>query len=195
MKKNSNEYLDFGKETFLVLKNDIVAIVSTSCLPLIQHYTWCREGTGYLMSRTYGHAVKLHRLVIGAKKGEYVDHIDGDKINNTLSNLRICTKQQNEFNQKLRTDNTTGYRGVSYHRQSNKYRACINIGGKQIHLGLFESPHEAARAYNLKAVELYGEYARINNLFKYKGANPPQNHIKQIDNMRAHYGKRTSAKG
>jgi hypothetical protein len=162
MRNNTNEYLDFGKETVLVLKSGVAALVSALSVPLIEKYTWCQEGTGYIMSRTTSRAVKLHRLITGAHEGEYVDHIDGDPLNNTIENLRICTKQQNEFNQKRRIDNTSGYRGVCSYGKDGKYRAYINVSGKYIHIGVFDSSEEAAKAYDCKAAELYGEFARFN---------------------------------
>jgi len=162
MKRNKNQYINFGDETVLVLKSGISVLISTVSVALVKPYTWCREGTGYIMSRSTGKAVKLHRLIMDAKQGDFVDHIDGDPLNNTLANLRRCTKQQNEFNQKIRVDNKTGFRGVSYNPMCGKYRACVCINGKQIHLGLYESPRDAAKAYNAKAIVIFGEYARLN---------------------------------
>lgn len=164
MKRNTNKYVVLGDETLLILKNGYISRVSTVSLPLIKEYTWCREGTGYFMTRTSGKALKLHRVILEANGSGFVDHIDGDICNNTLGNLRLCSKQQNEFNTKMRSDNKTGYRGVCFHFRSQKYRATITYCGKQIHLGLFENPVEAAKVYNKNAIRLFGEFARLNKV-------------------------------
>ncbi|MCQ4648928.1 HNH endonuclease [Blautia marasmi] len=163
-KRNKNFYITDGDITYLMLKNHRFAIVNTADVELIKAYTWCIEGTGYVMSRTMGNAVKLHRIIMSANKDEFVDHIDGDPLNNVRSNLRICRKQQNEFNQKIRCDNTSGYKGVSLIKKTGKYRAYINKDGKRIELGVYPNAELAAKVYNQKARELFGEYARINSI-------------------------------
>lgn len=159
---NRNEYLIGTDITIIRMKGGKECLVSTEVFERLWPYTWCVEGTGYAMSRTSGQAVKMHRLIMGAKEGEYVDHIDGNPLNNTLGNLRLCKKQQNEFNQKIRTDNTSGYKGVSLLKESGRYRAYINKNRIRYELGIFLTKEEAALAYNRKAVELFGEYARLN---------------------------------
>jgi len=164
MNNNQNEYFIGEKETVIKMKGGKACRISAECFEKVWPYTWCVEGTGYVMSRTSGRAVKLHRLIMNARKGEYVDHIDGDRLNNTLENLRICRKQQNEFNQKIRRDNSTGYKGVSFFKARGKYRAYINKDRKRYELGLFEKKEDAALAYNEKAIELFGEFARLNEI-------------------------------
>lgn len=163
---NSNIYVIGNVESLLILKNNQKVRVLTESLEKIRSYTWCIEGTGYVMSKTFGKAVKLHRVITGAGKGEFVDHRDGDVKNNTLDNLRICTKQQNEFNTKIRADNTTGFKGVSFNKKRNKYRSYIVYCGKQISLGEYQYKVDAAKVYNKKALELFGEFARLNDLTK-----------------------------
>ena len=78
----------------------------------------------------------LHRFVLKAKKGENVDHINGNKLDNRKENLRKCTRSQNFANRKKYTNNTSGYKGVSKH--GNKWQADIQINGKSKYLGIFE---------------------------------------------------------
>ena len=78
--------------------------------------------------------------------------------------MRLCKKQQNEFNTKVRSDNTTGYKGVSFSKSKNKYRSYINKDGHYYHLGYFNTKEEAALTYNQKAISLFGEYARLNEI-------------------------------
>lgn len=161
--RNTNKFITLGNTTLIIMKNGKQAVISTEFLDLVKPYTWCVEGTGYVMSRSSGKAVKLHRLITNAQKGQFVDHIDGNPLNNTISNLRLCQKQQNEFNTKIRSDNKSGYKGVCLMR-NGKYRAYINLNGIQHNLGVFATKEEAARAYNSKAKILFGEYARLNTV-------------------------------
>lgn len=108
----------------------------------------------------------VHRLVAQAfilnKEGKpYVDHIDGDKLNNNRRNLRWATTHENGRNAKMRSDNTSGYKGVSYHKSNGKWRSRINDCGKNRHLGYFDTAEEAAAAYRAAAICLHGEFARF----------------------------------
>ena len=104
----------------------------------------------------------LHRLVLKAPKGSMIDHINGNGLDNRRENLRFCTKQQNQANQKQNKGNSSGYKGVAEASNCSKWRAYIRHNYKQIHLGNHNTPEEAARAYDAKAKELYGEFARLN---------------------------------
>lgn len=163
-KRNTNLYLHVGDMTLLILRSGHVVYVSTESVPKIRDYTWCIEGTGYVMSATKGKAVKLHRIITDAPRGKFVDHRDGDPLNNTLDNLRICSKKQNEYNSKTRADNSSGYRGVCLINKNGKYRAYITKDGKQTSLGVFSDKHAAAKAYNSAAEKLFGEFARLNKI-------------------------------
>jgi len=91
-----------------------------------------------------------------------VDHADRDKKNNRRNNLRPCTLSQNQSNKLVHRNNKSGYKGVSLHSQSDKWRAIINHNKKKISLGLFFSKEEAAKAYDEAARRLQGEFARLN---------------------------------
>lgn len=161
--RNTNIYTVSGGDLLITTKSGKQIIVDTDAIELLSEFTWCVGGTGYAMSRTKGSAVLMHRLLTGAKSGEYVDHINGNTLDNRKSNLRICRKQQNEFNTKRRSDNKSGFRGVCRAR-GRKFRAYIVKDGCQYSLGQFDDPVEAAKAYNSKAVELFGEFARLNQI-------------------------------
>lgn len=98
--------------------------------------------------------------------GEYpsseVDHKDTDKKNNKWGNLRLATTTQNRQNSGVRADSTSGYKGVSFVADIQKWRAYINLRGRQKHLGCYSSPEEAAVVYNAAAREHFGEFARVN---------------------------------
>jgi hypothetical protein len=162
MKRNTNQYIISEKVSKLILRDGTTSLVPTDVIETLNQYTWCREGTGYLMSRTFGRAVKIHRIIMNPKPKDFVDHKNGDPLDNRYENLRICSKQQNEFNRKIHSNNTSGYRGVSFHSQTKKWRATINFNKKQYSLGFFETASDAAKAYNRTAAELFGDFARFN---------------------------------
>ena len=87
-----------------------------------------------------------------------MDHIDGDPLNNSLSNLRWATATENSRNRKKRKDNTSDHKGVSFHKPRGKWRAYIKVDGKQKFLGYFHTKEEAAAVYEEAAKELHGEF-------------------------------------
>ena len=91
-----------------------------------------------------------------------IDHIDGDGLNNRRANLRHCTNQENCRNQGLARNNRSGFKGVSWYPNSGKWVATIWDGKRKVFLGYYADPVEAARAYDAKARELFGEFARPN---------------------------------
>jgi hypothetical protein len=101
--------------------------------------------------------VLLHTFLTGWPR---VDHRDGNGLNNRRSNLRPATARQNMQNRRIQSNNTSGYKGVG--RQWNRWRATIQIDGRQVHLGTFGDPADAARAYDAAAREHFGEFARLN---------------------------------
>ena len=106
---------------------------------------------------------RVHRLVGNAflenpDNKINIDHIDENKSNNNVKNLRWATDAENGRNQGKPKNNTSGYKGVSFHKPSNKYVAFININGKKKHLGYFETAEEASRVYDAKAKELHKDF-------------------------------------
>lgn len=106
----------------------------------------------------------MHRIILDAKVGEFVDHINRDKLDNRKSNLRICSKTENNRNVGLSKNNTTGFKGVTFFTLRGKFMAQITFEGKNVFLGYFEEPKEAAKAYNNAAVKYYGEFAYLNEI-------------------------------
>lgn len=108
-----------------------------------------------------------HRLAFLLMAGEmprgFIDHIDGDHSNNVWSNLRLATSDQNNSNIKTRCDNTSGIKGVSWHKARQKWRASIGFGKKRVHLGLFDTIEEAAECYKGAALEFHKEFSNDGN--------------------------------
>ncbi len=104
----------------------------------------------------------MHRLITGAGPEKEIDHIDGNTLNNRRSNLRIVQGNGNHWNQPLRKDSTTGFKGVTFVRRDQKFKAQIGINGRKKHLGYFATAETAADAYDTAAIELFGPFARTN---------------------------------
>lgn len=134
---------------------------------LISHHKWCalvcHGGHVYALRRdSTGQPILMHRSIVGALPDDEVDHINGDTLNNHRANLRTCTKAQNQHNSALRIDNKSGYKGVSWYSRYQIWRASIRVNGKWNHIGYYADPIQAALAYDTRANDLFGEFARLN---------------------------------
>lgn len=110
-----------------------------------------KDKDGYLRGKISGKYARAHQVVWCSFYGEWpntdIDHINGDKSDNSINNLRSATKAQNQANRGVQKNNTSGYKGVSFKREKGKWCAKINVKGKSIHLGYFDSASEASDAY------------------------------------------------
>jgi hypothetical protein len=122
-------------------------------------HSW-RNCKGYAITGVKG--IQMHRLVLKAKSGQEVDHINGNPLDNRKSNLRFCTRSQNNMNAKKRNKCTSKYKGVDYRKEergrNKKWRARIG----STFIGYFYDEISAAKAYNIKAKEIFNNYARLN---------------------------------
>lgn len=152
------------------LTRGLVAIVDDEDYEMLMQWKWrahkSSDGYGYYAETLKWHPrvdLKMHRLVAMASKGEIVDHINHNKLDNRRVNLRICTPAGNCANSMIRKDNTTGYKGVSL-RGNGKYVSAIRENGKRNQLGTFLSPELAAAVYDAAALRIFGEYALTNKM-------------------------------
>ena len=109
--------------------------------------------------------ILLHRIVMCVvnDRSKIVDHINGNTFDNRKCNLRIVNRNQNVWNRSKQNSKTTSkYKGVSYRKDISKWHSRIKFNYKLIHLGHFKNEVDAALAYNNKATELFGEYAKLN---------------------------------
>ena len=104
----------------------------------------------------------LHRLICPPEKGLFVDHINGNTLDNRKCNLRVCTHAENMKNQKRNSLNTSGYKGVSFNRQYQKWKASITTDGVRYFLGYFPNPETAYAEYCKAAEKYHGKFSRVN---------------------------------
>jgi hypothetical protein len=105
----------------------------------------------------------MHRLIMGAQKGQLVDHRDCNGLNNCRYNLRFCNSQENHFNQrKTNKKRSSKYKGVSLFKRDNNYSASIGFCGRKLHIGYYNTEKEAAIARNKVELELFGDFAHLN---------------------------------
>lgn len=143
------------------------ALVDDEIFSYLNQWKWNYD-TGYarrLSSRNDGKRfhIGMHWIVLeyfGIKVSEQVDHANLDKLDNRLSNLRPATRQQNSINRLKLSNNTSGYKGVTWHNIAKKWLAQIRINGKTKCLGLFTDKSDASKAYFITAQKYFGNFAR-----------------------------------
>lgn len=111
--------------------------------------------------------IAMHREVLGLHKqrgtcGQDVDHIDGNRLNNSRSNLRLATRSQNNINRKAREGHFLGVTRYNHTQVARPWMAYVNKDGCHHHVGYFATPEEAARARDAKVSELFGDHAALN---------------------------------
>ncbi|WP_394805350.1 HNH endonuclease [Rhodococcus qingshengii] len=148
--------------------------ISTEDISVLAQIVWypsaSRRGSQlvYAISKSKSRRALAHRLVVeqmlgrSLTKGEYVDHINHDPLDNRRTNLRICTLSQNSANSRLSRRNTSGYKGVSYCRTTKRWRASIRVERKLFDIGRFSHRDEAAWMRDQWALELHGDFAVLN---------------------------------
>jgi hypothetical protein len=150
-----------------------IAIIDDEDLERVSGLKWCAsfspkyKGGAYVATsriRIKGKekTVYLHRFVTQAEKGMQVDHKNRNTLDCRKQNLRIATPSQNNANKPLYSNNTSGYKGVTFHKPTNKWTAQITKDRKARKIGYFETALEAAKAYDVEAKKLFGEFALLN---------------------------------
>lgn len=145
--------------------SDLVALVDDADYEWLSQFTW-RPRNGYA-ARSYRQdgkivTVSMHRVICGFPDGLEVDHVNFNKLDNRRANLRICTRQQNARHLYRQRNNTSGYMGVRWLKLRKRWCATIRHDGKSYHCFQGSDIIEAARAYDAKARELFGEFANTN---------------------------------
>lgn len=146
------------------LSRGMVAVVDDADFDWLNKSSWsAHKGQRGEWYAVHGSSY-MHRVIMGDPKNQLVDHKDGNGLNNVRDNLRICSTSQNSHNTRMASNNTSGYKGVSWNKGNKKFQAHIAVNGKKIYIGQFSTAVDAARAYDREAVKLHGEYANINGV-------------------------------
>jgi hypothetical protein len=163
--KNIKEFENYSVSNFGNVKN----IITGRLLKLrIGRHGYCRVN---LYKDGIRKTMEIHKLVAEAflenpQKKRCVDHINNDRTNNKVDNLRFATHSENRRNSSKYINNTSGVIGVYHDKKNNKWMARITINGKSKHIGYYDNLEEAKNARIKKANEIYGEFT--NKLEKIK---------------------------
>lgn len=147
-----------------------VAIIDEADWPLVSGHRWYANkdhNTFYAMAKVRREdgsrtAIKMHRLLLGLTDPAIkTDHRDKNGLNNTRENIRACSNAENMRNRGAPANNSSGFKGVSWHKQRGKWQAFIMIDGKQKSLGYHDTPEAAYAAYCAAAIQLHGEFHNL----------------------------------
>ena len=153
------------------LSGEMVAIVDASDFGLLSSFKWraikpSPRAPWYATTKIGGKNVYMHRFLLGAVRGQLSDHKNGCGLDNRRMNLRLATHSQNSWNTAKKSNGSTSkYKGVGWVAKDEAFQARIRIApGKRISLGYFKTEEAAALAYNRRAAEVFGEFARLNDV-------------------------------
>lgn len=131
------------------------SIIDLGYVDKLKQYKWSLRGDGYCVNKIG----LLHRVIMDCPEDMLIDHISRDKLDNRKSNLRICTKQQNNINKGIISKNTSGTTGVIWDKSRNKWRSQIKLNGKNRILGRFNNIEDAIKSRLEAEKEYFGEFA------------------------------------
>lgn len=149
------------------LTNGKVTLVDDGDFDWLNQWKWqgAKSRTFYAVRRAgwpVRKTVIMHRLILGISDEYEVDYINGNGLDNRRKNLRVATRSQNQANRGPQRNNASGYKGVMWNKGKRKWRARIQVEGRRIHLGYFDDPVEAAKAYDEAARKHFGKFAKTN---------------------------------
>lgn len=143
------------------------AIVDDKDFNWLNQWKWhvtFKKSKYYVEGRVNGAQIMMHRFILGLKIGDKKegDHRDGDGLNNQRCNLRECTHAENQYNRKKNKKGSSEYKGIWFNRKYKRWVAQLRCNKKYYNLGHFVSEIKAAKAYDMKAKEMFGEFASTN---------------------------------
>jgi len=156
--------LDYNPETGIFIWRDRAELTPCNRARIVGKIAGCISNTGYIQIKINNIPYQAHRLawliVFGKWPNKELDHINTNRIDNRIVNLREADDGNQAFNQTKRKTNTSGYKGVTWSKKLNKWHAQISINYKKKHLGHYDNILDAAKAYENAAKELHGKFAR-----------------------------------
>lgn len=161
-KSNHLEVYDDHAEVLLIGQFSITkgwAKIDLDDIEKIKDHKWSFATSGYTSTGKASNRLYMHRFIMNPPSNMQVDHINGDKLDNRKSNLRVCTVQQNRFNSKLSSRNKSGKTGVYYARKEQKWVAQIKVNKKCKYLGSFSFFEDAAKVRIAAENKYFGEFA------------------------------------
>lgn len=173
MRKSTRKITIVGDFAFIPLTQGYVTKIDSCSVDLVDEYNWSarvskrKDGTvrSVYASRTHefngvNKSIHLHRVIMNAQDGFYVDHIDSDGLNCTFANMRISTNAQNSQNQRRRPDNTSGVKGGCFDKWTSSWKVRIRVDGIDVNIGRFSCLNEAKDAYKEASEKHHGEFGR-----------------------------------
>jgi hypothetical protein len=154
---------EFGSRTQAYRNNIKFLIDPGDYEKFVKNYSFYLHPDGYVIYSSTKDGLNgklLSRVIMGEPEGLEIDHISLNKLDNRRENLRIATTQQNQYNKNKYSNNTSGFKGVSFDKRNQKFRARINIDGKEKFLGYFATAVGAHEEYKRAAIQHNGEFAR-----------------------------------
>ncbi len=158
-----------GNVAYVPLTRGYEAVIDAADVAKVSGLSWRalilrrRDGSikaVYAQSEIGGRTARLHRVVSGAAQGVLVDHRDGDGLNCRSANLRPATVAQNGQNQRMRVDNTSGFKGAHWDSKAKRWQARIAANGRRVHLGMFGCKTAAWLAYLKASAAMHGDFGR-----------------------------------
>lgn len=150
-----------------ISNHDARAMINVEDAPLVAGRNWKLNPDGYACQTVRNpeggeKTLQMHALLLPVDPPLTVDHANLNRLDNRRSNLRPATRADQQHNRGIPRNNRSGFKGVSFHGHTSRWRATIRIDGRHRHLGLFDDPTDAARAYDAAALDAWGEFARTN---------------------------------
>jgi len=134
----------------------------------LNQWKWYVSSNGYVIRNAKmvngkrGPQIHMHRIILNTPEGMQTDHINGNRLDNRKTNLRVCTNSENLANQRPIRGGSSKFKGVTWHNRDKMWMSYIRKDHKRIHLGYFNNEAHAAEAYDRAAMKLFGEFSRLN---------------------------------